>query len=119
VRVEAAGSGVVLAERVSVASTGVARMRGLLGRGRLEPGGGLLLEPASQVHTFGMKFPIDIVFCDDFGVVLHLIRSMRPRRVSKWVRRARRVLELPAGSLPAEVVVGSKLIFYDGFSKGQ
>ncbi len=113
------GSGIVLADHVGVASTPVRRLRGLLGRSRLEPGRGLLLEPASQVHTLGMKYPIDVLFCDAENEVVHLIRSMRPTRMSKWVRGARRALELPAGSVPEEVAVGSKLVFYEGFSKGQ
>jgi uncharacterized protein len=119
VRVEVVGSGTVLAERVRPVSTAVGRMRGLLGRGPLERGEALMLEPAYQVHTFGMRYRIDVVFCAADGRVLHVVRAMRPRRVSRWVRGARRALEFPSGSVPNEVVPGSKLAFYEGFSNGQ
>jgi uncharacterized protein len=114
-----AGSGTVVAENVMVASTPFGRMRGLLGRPPLARGQALLLEPASQVHTFGMKQAIDVVFCDMQGVVVHVVEAMRPRRVTKWVRGARRALELPGSSLPEEVQPGAKLSFSQGFSNGQ
>lgn len=109
----------MLAETVMVASTPLERMRGLLGRPPPARGQALLLEPASQVHTFGMKEPIDVLFCDSDGVVVHVVSAMRPRRVTRWVRGAKRALELPASSLPEEVRPGTKLNFYEGFSNGQ
>ena len=56
-----------------------------------------MLEPARQVHTLGMRFPIDVVFCDRELNVLHVIRSMRPARLSRVVLRARCAIELEAG----------------------
>ena len=105
------GSGHTLASEVRAATRPGERVRGLLVGEPLRPGHGLLLEPAAQVHTFGMKFPIDVVFCDRDGVILHVVRTMRPRRVTRWVRGARRALELPAGTVPADVVPGMRLRF--------
>ena len=56
--------GTVVCERCTLADSPVARMRGLLGRDGLEQGEGLLLRPASSIHTFFMRFPIDAVFLD-------------------------------------------------------
>jgi uncharacterized membrane protein (UPF0127 family) len=109
VKVVVASSGVVLAERVRVASGPRERMKGLLGGPPLERGDALLLSPASQVHTFGMKYPIDVVFADGGGRVVHVVRNMKPRRISKWVRGAKTVLELAAGSVPNDVVPGTAL----------
>ena len=72
-----------------------ARTRGLLGRDSLD--GALLLRPCKQVHTFGMRFPIDVAFCTADGVVLHMT-SLRPWRMSRVVRKARFVVEAPAGA---------------------
>jgi uncharacterized membrane protein (UPF0127 family) len=79
-----------------VADSPLARMRGLLGRRGLESGEGLLLRPASSVHTFFMRFAIDVVFLDRQGVVKRVAANVRPWR-SVGCRGAKAVVELPAG----------------------
>jgi uncharacterized membrane protein (UPF0127 family) len=71
-------------------------MRGLLGRRSLDDGEGLLLEPASSVHTFFMRFPIDVVFLDREGSVSKIVENVRPWRAA-GCRGARSVVELSAG----------------------
>jgi uncharacterized membrane protein (UPF0127 family) len=78
-----------------VAVTRKVRRQGLLGRDRVD--GVLVLRPCRQVHTFGMKFPIDVAFCDRYGFVLHL-SHMRPGRVSRYVLHAYFAIEASAGS---------------------
>lgn len=78
-----------------VATTHRARMRGLLGRTGFE--GALVLRPCRQVHTWGMRFPIDVAFCTSDGVVVHAV-TMRPWRMSRVVRRAAFAVEAPAGA---------------------
>ena len=56
----------------------------------------LILEPCRQVHTFGMRFAIDAVFCDRDLVVV-AVQSLDPGRLSRPARRARVCVELPAG----------------------
>lgn len=58
-----------------------------------------MIEPARQVHTFGMAYPIDVCFCDAGWNVLHVVTPLRPRRVTRWVFRARYAVEAPAGVL--------------------
>lgn len=99
--------GVVIADRLVFAASPAQRMRGLLGSDELSPGTGLVLA-TRQVHTFGMRYPIDVVFCDRDWVVLHVVREMRPNRVTRVVLRARRVVELAAGSA-GSVEVGDRL----------
>jgi uncharacterized membrane protein (UPF0127 family) len=79
-----------------VARTRRARRRGLIGRDGIA--GVLVLEPCRQVHTFGMRFALDVAFCDRHGRVLR-IESLPPTRVSRPVLRARFVVEAPAGAL--------------------
>lgn len=73
-----------------------ARTIGLALRVELEPGHGLLLGRCRSVHTFGMRFDIDILFLDGSGRVLRLDQGVRPRRV-RFCRRARAVVEVGSG----------------------
>ena len=84
------------------------RIRGLLGTAPLTDGEALVLTPGRQVHTFGMRRPIDVVFCSREWVVLHVVRSMRPRRMSRFLWSAIFVVELPAGGA-AMVETGDRL----------
>jgi uncharacterized protein len=92
---------------IEVASTRRARGRGLLGRDGIA--GALWLPGVRSVHTVGMRFPIDVAWLDDDGRVLR-IRTMRPWRVSRWVRRAAGVLEAEAGTFAREGVAVGTLI---------
>jgi uncharacterized protein len=104
----------LVAGSVRVATTWWARSRGLLGRRGLEPGEGLLIDPCSGIHTIGMAFPIDAAFLSKDGEVLHLVHAMRPHRLSRYVFKARAVLELPAGVLGATgIQLGDRLVFED------
>jgi uncharacterized membrane protein (UPF0127 family) len=71
-------------------------MQGLLGRSGLERGEGLLLEPAGSIHTFFMRFPIDVVYLDGESRVVKVVRELRPWRASAC-RGAHAALELAAG----------------------
>jgi uncharacterized membrane protein (UPF0127 family) len=85
---------VVLAS-LEVADSRARRRRGLLGRDGFE--GALLLRPARSVHTLGMRFPIDVAWCDRELVVLRTARLAR-HRVSRPVLRCHAVVEAEAGS---------------------
>lgn len=98
--------GEVLAS-LTVASSRGDRRRGLLGRDGFE--GALLIERARSVHTFGMRFPIDVAFCDGDLVVLRTV-ALRPGRLTRPVPGARSAIEAEAGSFAAwELVVGDEL----------
>lgn len=86
--------GLVLAS-LEVASSWSARTRGLLGRDGIE--GALLLRPAMSVHTLGMRFPLDVAFCDADMVVIATVH-MEPWRLGMPRRRARCVIEAEAGA---------------------
>src|SRR5437868_15485931 len=88
--------GNVVCERCTLARNPYSRMRGLLGRGGLAAGEGLLLQPAGSVHTFFMRFAIDVVFLDRERRVLRVVEGLPPWRAAA-ARRARTVLELGAG----------------------
>ncbi len=78
-----------------VARSRRARRRGLLGRARID--GALVLPRCRQVHTFGMRFAIDVAFCTADGMVLRVI-TLRPNRISPVIWRSRLVVEAAAGT---------------------
>jgi uncharacterized membrane protein (UPF0127 family) len=86
-------------------------MRGLLGRSSLPSGQGILLRPAASIHTFFMRFPIDVVFLDDELRVVEIAADLRPWRAA-GKRGARAVLELPAGECARRgLAVGDQVRF--------
>ncbi|MFZ5826353.1 MAG: DUF192 domain-containing protein [Bacillota bacterium] len=79
------------------------RLLGLMFRRELSEGEGLWIEPCRSVHTHFMRFPIDVLFIDRQGGVLHVIPAMQPWRFSPVIRQAAAVLELPAGAAGSTV----------------
>ena len=71
------------------------RLLGLAFRDRADAGPGLLIPRCAGVHTFGMRFELDVYFLDRDGRVLSVRRRVPPRRAI-WQRGARKVLEIPA-----------------------
>jgi uncharacterized protein len=86
--------GEVLAS-VEIARSRRARLRGLLGRDGIE--GAIVLRPCRAVHTIGMRFPLDVAFCDEDMTVVRAVRMGR-NRVGLPVWRARVVIEAEAGA---------------------
>jgi uncharacterized membrane protein (UPF0127 family) len=112
--------GQVVAEHAWVAERGLERLRGWLGKAHAQKGEGLLLNPASSIHTLGMRFNLDLAFLDDFGTVLKLRQGMKPGRIafgplSAWRHgRGLQALELPEGTLQAfDIQVGQTLSIRD------
>jgi hypothetical protein len=95
--------GTELLARLSVARGRREKRRGLLGRSGLDDDEGLLLKGCRMVHTFGMRFPIGLIFIDGGGRVVRIVRSLAPRRICACLR-ARDVVECRAGSPALETL---------------
>lgn len=91
--------GTVLGSEIRVADTNLSRMVGLLRDTGLSPGGGLLIAPSSGVHTFGMRFPIDVVALDRNLRVRGVWENLGPYRIAALGFKTNKVLELPVGSI--------------------
>ena len=109
--------GDVLCERCEIPGSSFARMRGLLGRNGLEPGGGMLIDSSPSVHMFFMRFPIDVVFLDRDWKVVGVKHGLRPWRVA-GARRAVAALELPAGAAAASGVREGDVLVLDELESG-
>lgn len=82
--------------RLYVARSWWSRAIGLMGLRELAPGHGLLIPGCDSVHTFWLRFPIDVLFLDDRGRVVGAAPRLPPRRLASH-RGAAAVVELPAG----------------------
>ena len=88
---------------IMVASTPLARMRGLLARPPLRHGEGMFITPCNMVHTVGMRYPIDVVFLARDGAVLKVASHVEPRRM-RGCLGAHGVLELAAGEAARQAI---------------
>ena len=93
-----ARTGQAVADAAELALTSASRRRGLLGRDRLDPGAALVIAPCNSIHTFFMRFAIDVVFVDRAGRVRKIVRAVRPWRMAAAMF-AYAVIEFGAGGL--------------------
>ena len=89
----------VLAEDVFIAKTPLSRIKGSLGRKIFARGQALILDPCNSIHTFFMRFTIDVLFVDKDNKVIGTLDNLTPNRISRIYWHSSRVIELPAGSL--------------------
>jgi uncharacterized protein len=92
---------VFLATELAVAETHWSRLVGLLATSAddFRNGCGLWIRPCKGVHTLAMRFPIDVLYLDRAGTVVHVEHNLQPWRFSPIRRQAASVLELPSHTL--------------------
>jgi len=99
-----------LATTIETAFDSASRKKGLLGRDRLAEGTALVIAPCSAVHTFAMRFPIDVIFARRDGSIVKIRQAMPVSRVTGAIR-AFAVIEMAAGTTErAAVRVGDRLV---------
>jgi hypothetical protein len=89
--------GTVVCTQCAIASTPLARLKGLLGRSSLAAGEGMLFPRTGSIHMFFMRFALDVVFCDRELEVLKVVRDLKPWKTAA-ARGAKVVIELPVGA---------------------
>ncbi len=109
-----ADRGSTLAPRAKLASSLIDRGLGLMGRKRIDDGGGLLLTNSSSIHSFFMRFRFDAIFVDRDNRVVRIVPSMRQWWVAFGGRGAKDTIELPAGTASATGTnPGDRLVYED------
>ena len=97
-----------------VARSTRARMQGLLGRSGLPNGSGLLIDPCSSIHTWFMRFAIDVFFLDGQRTVVKVARNVGPFRMVLGGVGARAVIEVAAGWLTNDALAaGQRIVIED------
>ena len=105
-----ARTGIVLAHSLAGAFDSKTRRTGLLGRDRLEEGHALIIAPTNAVHTFFMRFAIDVAFVRKDGSVVRTHHAVKPWRIAGALR-GHAAIELPAGTLAhSSTVRGDQLV---------
>ena len=87
----------IVADQVKLANTFWQRLKGLLGTRLLPLGQGLIIKPCNSVHTFGMGYPIDVLFVDGNHCIIKIVENMLPSKMS-MSSGSQYVVELPAGT---------------------
>lgn len=90
-----------LARELLIARTHWTRFRGLMATdaSRFRPGQGMWIVPCHGVHTFAMRFPIDVLYLDQERIVIHIEEGLKPWRMAAIRVAATSVLELPTGTV--------------------
>lgn len=89
----------ILTKNARMASTLFQRTIGLLGKTRLDRNEALILSPCRAVHTFFMKFSIDVAFLKPDGTIVSLYPNLKPYRMTWIYPGAHSALEFPAGTI--------------------
>jgi len=104
----------IIADNIKKATGFIDRLRGLMYVKHLPQGHAILLEPCNSIHTFGMRFAIDVLFLDASSRIIKAIRSLAPGKIAGPIAGACSVLETTAGSLPGNIdLEGKKLKFIE------
>jgi uncharacterized protein len=102
-----------VAETVELAVTSAERRQGLLGRDSMAPGSALVITRCNAVHTFWMRFPIDIAFVNSSGIVKKIVRGLRPWRMAGALF-ASTTVEFPSGALTESVLKVGDRVYLTG-----
>ncbi len=89
----------ILADEAKMADTFFSRLVGLLNRNSLEKSEALILTPSNCIHSFFMRFTIDVIFLDKAGKVIDALPSFKPFRLSPIYFNSRTIIELPEDTL--------------------
>lgn len=99
----------MIAKNAVIAESAKLRLIGLMGRERMDEFDGMLLNPCNSIHTFFMRFAIDVVFLNKNFEVIRVIENLPPWRATRPYFRASQVLELAAGTLAGRLNAGDRL----------
>jgi uncharacterized membrane protein (UPF0127 family) len=102
-------NGVIVAKSVITAFDSASRRRGLLGLDAMPEGQALIIAPSNAIHTWSMRFAIDVAFITRAGRIVKLRSNLQPRRLAVSLT-AYAVIEFASGALEAAATVGDTLI---------
>lgn len=92
--------GAIISQQTRMADTFFSRLKGLLGTASLPEGQGLIIRPCNSIHTFGMRYDIDVLFVDGHNQVRKIVSAIAPGKIA-MCRSSEYVIELPAGTAEA------------------
>lgn len=99
----------VYGENVKIADSFYDRLKGLMFVEEMEDCDGLIIEPCNSIHTFFMRFKIDVLFLDSSNRIIQIYKEMPPWRLTRIFFKASKVLELKSGTIPSNTKIGDQL----------
>ncbi|OEF96202.1 DUF192 domain-containing protein [Desulfuribacillus alkaliarsenatis] len=90
-------TGVTIADDVQMATSFWSRLKGLMFTARLQEGNALYLSPCRSIHTFFMRYPIDVVYLDEKQQVIAVQHELKPNTIGSIHKHTRDIIELPVG----------------------
>lgn len=102
----------IVIPKLEIADSLINRTFGLMGRDGLQNDYGMWFEPCAGIHTFGMSFPLDVLFLNSDGVAIKAVSNLQPWRICGSFFRARVVIELAAGSIALHNIKVGKRYHY-------
>ncbi|RKQ33297.1 DUF192 domain-containing protein [Oceanobacillus halophilus] len=104
----------MIADDVKSAYTFMSRFKGLMMKKSIAENAGLHISPCSSIHTFFMKFSIDIIYLNQNNEIVGIEESLEPGKIGKRFADAKSVIELPAGTHKrTSTVIGQKVALQD------
>ena len=102
----------IISENVMVANTYLKRLRGLMFTKELPDQSALYIIPCNEIHTFNMKYSIDVLYLDRNNNILAIDEEITPGKIGKRVKNAVSVVELPSGKVKrVSVKIGQAVVF--------
>lgn len=101
---------IIIGSRIKIANTAVDRLVGLMFSKKLPDCDGLLIEPCNSIHTFFMRYPIDVIFLDRNKKIVKIVRNIKPWRMTWMYWKATSVLEIAGNTLDESVKEGDLLV---------
>lgn len=102
-------SGEILCHKMTIANNIFDRMKGLMFSKELPECDGFLIRPCNSIHTFFMRYPLDIVFLDKNFKVIKVLYNLKPWRMTWVYLKSFQVLEMKAGTLTKNLNQGETL----------
>ncbi|HCO18668.1 MAG TPA: hypothetical protein DIT39_03530 [Tissierellales bacterium] len=102
-------NGEVILDKLKLADNYSKRLKGLLGRSSLTSGEGLIIRPCNSIHTYRMKFAIDVLYIDKKNIVLKVVDSIKPDRLGPLILKSAYVIEASAGAFRGRVKEGDRV----------
>lgn len=112
IKIVNARTGRDVAHKARLAENFWTRAVGLIGKQSFDKGEGLIFPRCNSVHTFFMRFSLDLIFVNKDGVVTSIIENIQKWRISPFISGTSKVIELPTGTIKdSGTMIGDKLLF--------
>lgn len=92
-------TGVIVADEVKLATSFWLRLKGLMFTAKLPEGNALYLSPCRTIHTFFMRYPIDVVYLDEKQKIIAVDFELKPNKLGSILWNVKDIVELPSGTI--------------------